>query len=700
MQSLEKRKCFFDMEVDTDFDREFKDVFNAADRPIVSFQAYDSYTKKYFLFLFRDDLKPRKYKIKIEGINDILDVVEFDFNTEEDMLVEFIKFCRIFEFDAYSGFNIEGYDFPYLFRRLKNLNIPGVDGSGISSLKIAYYSDKRRKTIIQGSIIFDIILMMRGFIGKQKEGNSLNALSMKFLGIGKLTVDSRKMLRWYRTHLLKFKRYGMIDVQLCVMLDKKLGLIEMAESIIEFSYIMPKYYLSAGKCVEGLIFATRDKNIVFDNNLDIDVSGVPGAHVFENPKRLFYDYGAVGDFGRLYPNIMRTFNISPETIIMYNAKKYNKEEWVKTPNNRYMAKKKPVGIFPKQVVELFKIRDLYEKKMKSIEKGTELYKAVKRQRQNAKDRVNTISGMFDSKYSRFKSVSCADAIRATGKYFIILVSEIAEKNGYELMYGDTDSIFIKSKINYDTGSKEEILESVKDINIIIDIINDEFNKMLGVYGVDHWIGLGLEKVFDSYISIGVKKKYIMHKVWEDGEFVDITYSAGFEIKRSDSSDFSYTVQDTIFNAISKRTKKEELERMAKEFVEKMKNEDPYKVGIPKSLSKSFGAYKVTNPWLEGAIYSNKYLGTNFSAGSNPRLLYISKVPKGFEKTDRICIDIDTNINYAKETEKGYTDGFLIDWELMIEKNILDKVDDVLDLFGIDINYIRTGLKQMKISDWL
>lgn len=701
----QRRKNYFDIEILMDFNREFKDVLNEADVPIISLQAYDTNTMSYFLFLYRDDLENRRYKTKVKGIYGDLDIYEFDFDNEVDMLKYYCEFCQKFDFDIHLGFNIVGFDFLYMARRFNNLKL---NFNELSSIRTGYFNMRAMRPEIGGSVVYDLQRMMKGFIGQQREGGSLDALTMKFLGVGKLTGDARELMSWYKNNLKSFKEYSMIDVQLCLELDKKLGLTSMAESIVEFSYIIPSHVFSAGKCIEMYIFTTADKKLVYDNNLDVDVSGIPGAYVFPNPARHLIHYIAVVDFHRLYPNLIRTFNISPETIMYYNKSKYNEEEYTLLPNKKYMTFKKKKGIFPNIVVKLFELRDMYERKMKNTKKGTELYEGVKRQRQNTKDRVNAMSGMFDSPWSRFKSLPSADAVRGSGVYYIKLAAKIAEEHGYQILYGDTDSIFIKSKIPFSNGSKEEIDKALRDIEYITEEINKVYDSLLGERNVDHWIELGVEKIADVYVSIGKKKKYIMHKVWEDGEYIDKTYASGFEVKRSDTSDFAFKVQDQLFDAIGHKATKRELEKLVRGFVNEMKSVDPYKIGIPKQIAKPFHLYKVTNPWLEGAIYSNKYLNGTFSAGAKPRLLYIKRVKMGFPPTSRICIDINTKVEYVKYIDvvgkdgkmvKERIDGFEIDWDTMIDKNIIDKVDDVLELFGISPGYLKTGMRERKLSDW-
>lgn len=720
-----KRILYFDIEVYTDFKKEFKDMFNDGDNEIISIQIYDSYKKRYILLIKREDFEESGFKKYINGVSDTkIKYFEYRFKTEKDLLSFFIKYIRNVDPDIYSGFNINKFDFPYLFKRMKKLNL---NGNLLSNLGVAYFYQKREETIIKGSIILDIMEMIGGFLGNQKDGMSLDSLSMKFLNFGKLTIDSKIMLDWYYSDIQKFIQYSMIDVQLCLMLDKKLGLIDMANSIIEFSSTIPKHVYKSGKCVESLMFALRDDNYIYDDNLDLDVSGVPGARVFDNESGLFYDYGAVIDFKRLYPNLIKSYNISPETIFIYNKNLYNENDYILTPNKDYMLLKNKKGLFPSIVDKLFGIRDMYEKKMKETDKNSDIYDAIKRQRQNAKDRVNTISGLFDTKFSRFKSIPCASAIRLSGRYWLEFIRNVAIKNGYVVRYGDTDSIFPKSKIAYVNGSKEEILMVLKDMELLVNIINDEINKK---FGYENTIEVDLEKIYDVYVSVGVKKKYIMHKVYEGGEFIDKMYASGFEIKRSDSSNYSNNVQKILFEAISHRKSKEEIQILCRNMVKDFMKENIYDIAIPKHIRMNISSYRITNPWIEGSLYSNKYLNTSFDVGSIPRLLYMNKdfKPKGIPSTEAICIELNTNIDIFKNKKLVkldlkklklnkkflkninvikikndfiyyYKEFYEIDWDKMIDKNIIDKIDDILKMLNIDINYIKKGKIQTNMFDF-
>jgi hypothetical protein len=225
--------------------------------------------------------------------------------------------------------------------------------------------------------------------------------------------------------------------------------------------------------------------------------------------------------------------------------------------------------------------------------------------------------------------------------------------------------------------------------------------------------MDIEKIMDVYGSIGVKKKYFSHVLWVDGKKIPeekSLYMRGFEAKRSDNSEFTLKVQNEIFYDICrikdnglKKTKKLILNKIRKEYPKYINPKNMMEIGIPKGLHKNLNDYKQRSPWVDGAIYANNYLNANFDKGSKPKLLYIKRVVpnRGYPQTSSLCVMNGMKLPKYTDKETGeQKEIFIIDKQKMLMKTVIDKLDDVLELIGIERNQIFSGYKRTSVLDFI
>jgi hypothetical protein len=97
------------------------------------------------------------------------------------------------------------------------------------------------------------------------------------------------------------------------------------------------------------------------------------------------------------------------------------------------------------------------------------------------------------------------------------------------------------------------------------------------------------------------------------------------------------------------------------------------IAIPSSITKPFPQYLSKDAHIRGAIYSNKYLGTNFGSGSKPKRIYIKDVldRNSYAMTDVISFEYGEQIPNV----------FVVDYELMLMKTIRDPIMRVMEPLG-------------------
>ena len=203
----------------------------------------------------------------------------------------------------------------------------------------------------------------------------------------------------------------------------------------------------------------------------------------------------------------------------------------------------------------------------------------------------------------------------------------------------------------------------------------------------HQITIEFEKIYRKAFYGKAKKRYSGHLIYKDGKPADKLDVWGFEIKRSDSSQFSKSLQERIFNMLLRENKsKDEVIRYIGDQIDRIRKGD-YKlteIGIPKGINKDLSEYgnkillsddgtvkhKSSVPAnIRGARYAVEELGHELS--NKPKMVYITKMPEGYNPTDVICFDEDEQV----------PPGMQIDVEKMLEKLVKDKVESIFEALG-------------------
>jgi DNA polymerase I len=204
------------------------------------------------------------------------------------------------------------------------------------------------------------------------------------------------------------------------------------------------------------------------------------------------------------------------------------------------------------------------------------------------------------------------------------------------------------------------------------------------------------------METGTTGNYIGDTIWMSIIISNITYNAGdrleggticdklevvgMESRRSDASQLSRNLQKTMFDMLLRQDKpKDEILRYIGSEIDRVrKGEFKYdEIGIPKGVNKDLSEYGkmiLVNGKFEGerkgvpgnirAIkYAKQYMGLELS--SKPKMLYVSKMPEGYQPTDVLCFDEDNQVPH----------GTVIDIEKMLEKIVKDKIRNIFDALG-------------------
>jgi len=179
--------------------------------------------------------------------------------------------------------------------------------------------------------------------------------------------------------------------------------------------------------------------------------------------------------------------------------------------------------------------------------------------------MNSMFGVMANPVFRFHSIEMANAITHFARYFIKLTTQKVEEKGYEVIYGDTDSVFVNLKVN-DAKKAAKIGKEIEEE------INDYMTKHITKkYGVKSFLELEFEKTYKRFLmpkargsETGSKKRYAGLLLKDGKEKMDFV---GLEFVRRDWTDLAKKFQ---LELLEKIFRKEEVADYVKKFVKKLK----------------------------------------------------------------------------------------------------------------------------------
>lgn len=182
-----------------------------------------------------------------------------------------------------------------------------------------------------------------------------------------------------------------------------------------------------------------------------------GGYVKEPEKGLHEDL-VVLDFRSLYPTIIVTHNIDPATL---DCDCCTSEERVKAPNLDYEFCLNRKGFIPKALEQLVEDRAKLKEEMSEFEEGSREYNSIYNRQWALKIIANSFYGMLGYSRARWYSKECAESVTSFGRHYIKNTIEMAEDEGFDVIYADTDSLL--SRVG--DKSREEVEAFLKKVTM-------------------------------------------------------------------------------------------------------------------------------------------------------------------------------------------------------------------------------------------
>lgn len=363
----------------------------------------------------------------------------------------------------------------------------------------------------------------------------------------------------------KVGKYCIQDCALCNLLLNKLQILNNNVGMANVCSVPMSYLFLRGQGIKGTSLVAkycRKKNYLIPvlekpkeiPEEDRDKVGYEGATVLTPNPKVYFVPITVLDYSSLYPKSMISRNLSHETIILdekyNNLKDYNYIEVL--VNNKDGTKKTcrfaerkdgKKGIIPEILTELLEQREKYKNLMKK-EPDKFKEKMLDGLQLAYKVTANSLYGIIGSLTSAISLVDISASTTATGRDHLMLAKQTVENAfpGSEIIYGDTDSIFIKFSILDDKGQpiedKRALIESIKLGKQAADLINAKVKKPQKIV---------YEKTLWPFIILA-KKKYVGNLYKEDPEHYDLKFM-GIVLKRRDNAQIVKEVVGGIIHSV-------------------------------------------------------------------------------------------------------------------------------------------------------
>lgn len=323
------------------------------------------------------------------------DIEYFRCYSEIEMLRKFLDFWNEIAPDIITGWNINGFDIPYLYNRLSH--VMGEDQAqrlspwGVVRIREKHINGKLYYIYtILGISILDYIEIYKKFIPQVQESYALDYIAQQELGRKKLDYSEYGSLnQLYFNNPQKYFEYNEMDVLLVEDIDKKRQFINLVILMAYHAKINFDDALGSVKLWDCIIHShLLQQNIVIPPKVESpEKRNLVGGFVKE-PRLGMTEWAVSFDLTSLYPHLILWANLSPETFRGKLGETYTIEDiiaektrerlpFLKANNcalagNLCLYTKEFQGFLPALMESMFNERQAFKNQMIAFEKKKEL----------------------------------------------------------------------------------------------------------------------------------------------------------------------------------------------------------------------------------------------------------------------------------------------------------------------------------------
>lgn len=549
---------------------------------------------------FPEPTDPRSRILSISIVGD--ETIFICEESEEDTIEQFVR-EGLMKYECLLSWNGAAFDYPFLVQRAKFLGVklPRLLFQHVDLFGIFFTFFKRDRTS------FSLKEVARDILGPEAPLGSL----LDFQEPGHITL----LAKWARENRERLRFYNEGQARATLMIAKKTSIHTTYFSMCSLAHVLPwhremkeerigaRKYVPYSTLIDSLVLSRALKQqprIVFPSSSgsegeEEEDEKYTGGLVLDPAAGLWTNVVAI-DFKAMYPRVIQTFNVSYET-------------WTPTPgpndikalHGGFRADRE--GILPQILAEFEQVRNL-AKEITKLYPGDHPFRELWNARQfGVKFLLTSAYGVMGYRYSRLFQVEIAENITSYTRACIMKAIEWVKKQGYRVLYGDTDSLFIWrpefEKMAPSSVADIVMTELIPQLNSVIrDFVISEYNVPLSrvklVFDVD--------RVYQKLKLLTTKKRYYGLVAWEERPLEKpYILVKGLEARRGDWPEYTKWLQRMLIEIELTKSFSDLMTFILKAKEDVLEGRvRPELLAERKHLTKPFEFYKADTPHLRAA----------------------------------------------------------------------------------------------------
>jgi len=482
-------------------------------------------------FSRKEDARVLSWAVVDDGETALVRVLAEETNgAEGDLLGELWELME--GYDQVLAWSGDGFDFPVWWARTDLLNL------GVETRRLHY---------LDHLALFERMNKMSAESGDEKQSMKLHSIATAILGHGKDDFDASRTYESWAAKDPRLPKYNLKDAVLLREIEEKTGFGDLFNTIAEVCRVLPdsRGLLPTQQMDGYMLRLGQERGVRFPTKFykeGLKPEQYEGAHVMEPEFRGIARGVHVADFASIYPSIILTWNMSPETWRDASPAGPVPEGLCRCPLTGHHFDNGAEGILPTALRDLMSKRQVWVEKKAELPPGTEAWHAAGRKSAAYKVVGLAFYGVVGSMFSRYFDKRVAESITQNGVWLLKSTIAAAAERSLRVGYGDTDAIFV------DNVSDTEFAAFVAWCNAEL------FPAMLREAGcVRNEVKLAYEKKFRSLVIVAAKSyvgfwEHYKGKQAEAGAKPEIK---GLAYKRGDAALLTRRLQGEMIDLIGK-----------------------------------------------------------------------------------------------------------------------------------------------------
>ncbi len=425
-------------------------------------------------------------------------------------------------------------------------------------------------------ILLDAMKIHEMLNPKERNFVSLDMAGQRYLDIRKIQHAWGFYEAWDK-HRDELEVYNNRDVELMYKLEEKFGFSGIVmQTASQIGFLPQRYTYSRYSSIIAIMKMSLDhygKRIVWKSKSVIPIDeAYEGAVVLDSVKGRHKHVVGI-DLASLYNNIIQTWNISPEQLVIYED---GSHDYSRYDHEGLMAR----------ALRVFEIDRNKYKVLRNNSEGDE-YRLYDQIQSGLKIILLSIYGGLGARGSTrakesgkpsgaksFYSWHCANDVTYYARSIILLAKKVVEERlGFEVVYGDTDSLYIS------LGDMDLDVDAVKTIlQTIVDATNEEYAVYLDKFNIpteNRKIEMEAQGYYSPFVLFGKKKYYFAKEVYNaENNFINeelVMYAKGIKAIKLSEPIFVREFQRQLYSMILEYKPLKEVEKFLIEIEQKFHN---------------------------------------------------------------------------------------------------------------------------------